>query len=267
MRSTHLADLFYTWDINPFYVILALMFLVPLSSILFFFLFLRYDLFFSVIYTSIVFLFCCVIFYLHFTRDPYREIIEDDRAILSPADGTIVYIKEITQGTIIESEKKKNQMKLTELLDIDDTETGSSGASGFIIGVELRLFDVHITRAPITGTILLQHHVSGRIVTVNNPGFEYINDRETVVLRQETQYNKGSLTLQIAVVQIATFITRTLKSLVKDKKHIRQGEPLGMIRLGSQVDLVIYSKNIRILVKEHDRVYAGITKIAETTTA
>lgn len=217
-----------------------------------------------------VFLVCSLVFYLYFHRNPKRDIVTDDLAVLSPADGSVVYIKEIQQGTIIESVKKKNHMKLTELLDIKDTDTldtGSSSVTGYIIGIEMRLFDVHITRAPITGTKLLEHHVSGRIVSMNNPGFEYINDRETVVLRQETHPNNGSRSLQIAVVQIATFITRTVKSYVRDKTSIRQGEPLGMIRLGSQVDLVIYSKDVHILVKEHDRVYAGITKIAEITAA
>jgi len=210
------------------------------------------------------------VFYLYFHRNPKRELTSDDHAVLSPADGMVVYIKEIHQGTIIESVKKKNHMKLTELLDIKDTDTldtGSSSATGYIIGIEMRLFDVHITRAPITGIKLLDYHVSGRIVSMTNPGFEYINDRETVVLRQETHPNNDSHSLQIAIVQIATFITRTVKSYVRDKTNIRQGEPLGMIRLGSQVDLVIYSKDVHILVKEHDRVYAGITKIAEITAA
>jgi phosphatidylserine decarboxylase len=218
-----------------------------------------------------VFLFCSLLFYLYFHRNPKRDIVTDDHAVLSPADGTIVYIKEIQQGTIVESVKKKNHMKLTELLDIKDTDTldaGSSSATGYIIGIEMRLFDVHITRAPITGTKLLDHHVSGRIVSMNNPGFEYINDRETVVIKQEhNEREQSSGLLQIAVVQIATFITRTVKSYVKDKTLIRQGEPLGMIRLGSQVDLVIFSEKVDILVQKHDRVYAGITKIAEITAA
>lgn len=270
LRSTRAADLFYQWDVNPFYVVVLLVFFVPICSVVFFTVVLGHELLYSVVFTLIVFVVCCLVFYLYFHRDPKRDIVPDDRAVLSPADGTVVYIKEIQQGTIIESVKKKNHMKITELLDIKDTDTfdtGSSSSNGYIIGIELRLFDVHITRAPITGIKLLDHHVSGRIVSMNTPGFEYINDRETVVLRQETPPNNGSHPLQIAVVQIATFITRTVKSYVRDKTRIEQGEPLGMIRLGSQVDLVIYSKDVHILVKEHDRVYAGITKIAEITAA
>jgi len=191
--------------------------------------------------------------------------VSDTRVVLSPADGRIVYIKEIQQGTIIESVKKNKHMQLTELLDVNDAE--SSSATGYLIGVELRLFDVHVTRAPITGVKLLDHHVSGRIVAMGNPDFESINDRETVLLQKDDAQGKDSTVLRVAVVQIATFLTRTVKSFVREKTRVMQGEPLGMIRLGSQVDIVLYSTDVRILVKEHDRVYAGVTKIAEITQA
>lgn len=261
MKSTRLADLFYKWDINPFYVVTSLVFLIPLISLLFFSVFLRYQLLYSLGFTIIVFLSCSILFYLYFHRNPVRNIPKDDNAILSPADGKVVYVKKIENGEIIESVKKKHHMKLTELLDVNTDS--SSSATGFIIGIEMRLFDVHITRSPVTGEKLLDHHVSGKIVPMNNPLFEFINDRETVVLKQKTNQNNNSNSLQVAVVQIATFITRTVKSFVKNKTHIVQGESLGIIRLGSQVDLVIFSKNVDILVEEQDRVYAGITKIAE----
>ena len=44
---------------------------------------------------------------------------------------------------------------------------------------------------------------------------------------------------------------------------VDQGEPIGIIRFGSQVDMVIFSEDVMILVKEHDRVYGGVSKIAE----
>jgi phosphatidylserine decarboxylase len=238
-------------------------FLVPIGSVVVFSVDIGFGLLPSVVSTIIVFLVCSVVFYLYFHRNPKRDIVSDDRAVLSPADGTIVYIKEIQRGTIIESVKQKKRMRLTELLDIKDAD--SSSAIGYIIGIELRLFDVHVTRAPITGVKLFDHHVSGRIVSMGNPDFEYINDRETVLLQKNDYQTKGTASLRIAVVQIATFLTRTVKSYVREKTRIIQGEPLGMIQLGSQVDLVLYSTDVHILVKEHDRVYAGVTKIAEIT--
>lgn len=245
-------------------MVALLVFLVPLCCVVFFSVLLYIVLLYSIIFTLFVFLLCCLIFYLYFHRNPDREVILADTAVLSPADGRIVYIKEIAQGEILELVKKKNQMRLTELLDFKDSNSAS--ITGYLIGIELRLFDVHVTRAPITGVKLLDHHVSGRIVSMRHEGFEYINDRETVLLKKESQSSKN-LSLQVAVVQIATFLTRSVKSLVREKTQVMQGEPLGIIRLGSQVDLALYSKDVRLLVKEHDRVYAGVTKIAEIATA
>jgi phosphatidylserine decarboxylase len=261
MKSTRLADLFYRLNVNPFYVVTVFVFLVPILTFLVFRFIFGFGLWYSLAGTVLVFLLCSFVFFLYFHRTPHREIFKDKNVILSPADGIIVYVKKIEKGVIIKSVKKKNHMHLSELLDISEKSVGSELATGFIIGIELRLFDVHQTYAPISGKKLLDHHVSGRIVSMNNPRFEFINDRETVVIKQE-----NNSIFQIAVVQIATYLTRTIKSLVRDKKDIVQGEPLGFIRLGSQVDVVLFSKDVNILVRKGDRVYGGITKIAGKTT-
>ncbi len=262
MKSTKLADYFYKIDINPFYVIAPLVFIVPLSMFLLCFFVVSLNVVNSIFSSFIVFLCCSLIFYLYFHRNPDRKIISDENAVLSPADGKIIYIKKIDNGKIIESIKKKNHMRLTELLDVTGKDVNCE--TGYIVGIELQLFDIHVTRCPISGKKILDHHVSGRIVSMNNPQFELINDRETVVIREEMKGDDNSNFLfQIAVVQIATYITRTVRSLIHDKSQLIQGEPMGMIRLGSQVDLILFSSNVNIVVNEGDRVYAGVTKIAE----
>ena len=91
---------------------------------------------------------------------------------------------------------------------------------------------------------------------MNNPGFEFINERDTLVLCQ----NDG---LYLAVVQIASFLARTIQSYVVSKNMVDQGERIGMIRFGSQVDVAIFTQDVTLLVEEGDRVYAGMTRIAE----
>ena len=260
MKSTVLADLFYRVGINPFYVVTFLVIFVPSCTFLFFTVVTGFKLFMSLLATFIIFIFCSSLFYYYFHRNPDRKIPFDDYAVLSPADGKVVYIRKIRRGEIIESVKKKNRMTLAELMDINTDNVNPYEVEGYIIGIELQLLDVHVTRAPITGRKVLDHHVSGRIVVMTNPRFEVINDRETVVLKQDSA---DASTLQVAIVQIATFITRTVKSFVREKTRVTQGEPLGMIRLGSQVDVVLFSPNVNILVNEQDRVYAGLTKLAE----
>jgi phosphatidylserine decarboxylase len=262
MKSTRLADLFYKMNINPFYVVSILVFLVPIGSFVLFKFIVEFNLWNSIGLTILVFSLCSILFLLYFNRSPFREVVQDEKGILSPADGIVVYVRQIRKGEIIESVKNKKHMQLNELLDIADKDMGLESVTGFIIGIELRLFDVHLIRSPITGRKILDHHASGRIVTMGNPGFECINDRETVVLKQEKSKD-CRFPLHIAVVQIATFLARTVKSFVRDKINIVQGEPMGFIRLGSQVDVVVFSQKVNALVNVGDRVYGGITKIAE----
>ncbi len=252
MKSTQLSDLFYKWDINPFYLIALLVFIYPVCVFIFFLMLMQFSFTGSIISTLLVLCISFAVFYLYFHRNPNREIKKDDSIIFSPADGKIVYVKKITNGEIIESVKQEKSILLSELFDTDDIES----CDGYIIGIEMRLFDVHITRSPITGKKIFEHYVSGKIVTMNHPRFEYINERDTVVIQNEDGF-------QVAVVQIATFLARTVKSFVTKKDMVDQGEPIGIIRFGSQVDLVIFSKDVTILVKEHDRVYGGVSKIAE----
>ena len=262
MRSTILADVFYKLDINPFFVVALLVFLVPLFFVYLFVIVLAYKLVFAILFTVLLFLICSILFYTYFHRDPDRIIDGDENRVLSPADGVVVYVKKVNKGRIIESVKKKNHMKLTELLGVSDGSVDAADTFGYLIGIELRLLDVHVTRSPVSGEKLFDHHVSGRIVPMTNPLFEFINDRETVVIKQKCD---DAASLTVGIVQIATFITRTVNSFVREKTNISQGERIGMIRLGSQVDVVLFPSDVNVLVSTGDRVYAGITSIAEKT--
>jgi phosphatidylserine decarboxylase len=91
---------------------------------------------------------------------------------------------------------------------------------------------------------------------MGNPRFEYLNERRSILLKADDGFT-------VAVVQIASFLARTIKNKIGKHDSIRQGEVYGMIRFGSQVDLVIDSADVQILVKKNDRVYAGITRVAE----
>jgi len=254
MKATRLADLFYQIDVNPFYVVSIGIFIIPILIYTLFHFILTLSIVSSLLSTIIIFIVCSLCFLWYFHRNPKRAISEDPDIILSPADGRIVYIKKIKKGSVIESVKKGKNMKLTDLTGMNDIKWNQK--SGWIIGVEMRLFDVHITRAPVKGKKVFENHISGNIVTMNNPKFEWINERVSVVLEAQAG-------IPIGVVQIASFLARTIKSYVQEKDFVNQGEQLGIIRFGSQVDLIVFSENVEILASVNDRVYAGITPIAE----
>jgi hypothetical protein len=118
MRSTRLADRFYKWDINPFYLVAFGVFLYPVMVYLLSFLLLTLSYLHSFLVTVVVFGLSTLVFYLWFHRNPPRQIKRDESMILSPADGTVVYVRRIKENQMIISEKKKNAIALPELVDI-----------------------------------------------------------------------------------------------------------------------------------------------------
>ena len=82
------------------------------------------------------------------------------------------------------------------------------------------------------------------------------NERITTVLENND--------LQIAVVQIASRLVRQIVSFVAENQEVRLGQRIGVIRLGSQVDLVLPAReDLRVLVKPGQRVRAGESVVAE----
>jgi len=94
---------------------------------------------------------------IYFFRDPERSIPSDERFILSPADGTVRYVKKIARGEILFSTKHRRKY----LLD-DVTKSQSIKDGAYLIGVEMHIMNVHVTRAPVSGKITLQRPTKGR---------------------------------------------------------------------------------------------------------
>ena len=91
-----------------------------------------------------------------FLRNPKRKIPYDEKAILAPADGYVVYCKKIKPGNDIISIKKDISIKLDDLMLIDDKELQNQ--PGWHIGIFMTIFDVHYNRTPIRGHIKKLRH-------------------------------------------------------------------------------------------------------------
>jgi len=195
-----------------------------------------------------------IAFLLFFYRDPERKPLSGDNLILSPADGSIKYIKEINKGELIFSTKGKNKIKLEELTK----SNFFSESNGYIIGVTMNLFDVHVNRAPIEGTVKWSKHNPGKFIRVTIEDFEILNESQTTVIEHEKGY-------MIGVIQIATFLVRGIESYLRDGDIVKIGDRIGRIKLGSQVDVIIPFSSIEIMVEPGDRVYAGESALAKLT--
>jgi phosphatidylserine decarboxylase len=99
------------------------------------------------------------------------------------------------------------------------------------IGISMVLTDVHVNRAPIGGTIRFVKHRRGKFLSLRDPRAASINERQTVII--------GDGNTEVALVQIASRLVRQIVSFVRQGDTVAGGDRIGMIRFGSQVDVII----------------------------
>jgi phosphatidylserine decarboxylase len=197
---------------------------------------------------SVVFL-AFVFTMIRFWRVPRRRVTAAPGQIVSPADGRVIYIKKITGGEIPESVKGNVVSRLEEL-----TKTPLLNDGGWHIGINMTPFDVHKNCAPVSGKIILNRHFSGKFLSLKDAAARNENERNTWVLENDE--------VKVGVVQIASRLVRRIDSYVKEGESVEQGDWIGMIRFGSQVDVIIPG-NYRIMVDTGRQVHAAETIIAE----
>jgi phosphatidylserine decarboxylase len=186
-----------------------------------------------------------------FYRDPPRNVPNRDDLVLSPADGKVVYVREARAGKLPVSSKRGRDYALEEL-----TKTPFAARDAVVVGVSLSFLDVHVNRSPVRGRIVFQRRFPGRFGSLRDPEMVFENERTTLVI------DRGDL--QVAVVLIASRLVRRIVSFLREGSEVAAGERIGMIRFGSQADVVLPLRDdLRIVVREGDRLLAGETAIAE----
>ncbi len=185
-----------------------------------------------------------------FFRDPERRIPTEAGAIVSPADGTVIYVKPIREGQIPWAEKQGRTFSLAEFVQADVLPQG-----GVLIGIAMNYLDVHVNRSPMAGRIRLLRHIKGLFLSLKRR--EAILENERVL----TIIDNGRF--QIGVVQIASRLVRKIVPYVREGAHLQRGERLGMIRFGSQVDVVLPQlPELQIAVTPGMKLQAGTSILA-----
>jgi phosphatidylserine decarboxylase len=185
-----------------------------------------------------------------FYRDPDRVTPKREDGIVAPADGKIIYIREISSGGVPCAIKGKRQIRIEEI-----TKTSFfTNLNGYLIGISMSILDVHIIRSPISGKIIFKENFSGSTFSPKNWRSETENPRVTIIFENPK--------IKIGMVEIGTpRISRMLTS-VGLEDFTRMGDRIGKITWGSQVDIIIPKKETHLLVKEGDFVLAGETIMA-----
>ena len=202
--------------------------------------------------------------YIWFFRNPPRTI-PNRESIISPADGTVVYVK------TVEPHEKVIVIKEGSSASINDIARKDLQSRKALIGIFMSPFDVHYNRAPVSGIVKAINHYPAKknnihmgqmhLRTTLNliPYYKnslHILQNERTVTRIEGNF-KGSL-LTCYVIQIAGGSVNGIDSYVKEGEYIKRGDIFGMIRIGSQVDIVVpYFKDMQIKVKPGNKVKSG----------
>ncbi len=199
------------------------------------------------VFSALVLLF---LFYrLYFLRKPVR-IIPPENVVVSPAYGKVVKIIRIGKGHKDTTSLKKGILGKVELLTKDVIR------SGYMIVIMMTPFDVHYQRSPIHGTVEKTLHHKGRFLNaVKDAGSlaALENEKNEIVIRNN-EIGK------VKVVQVAGFLARRIECFTKRDQKVLKGEDIGLIKLGSQVILVI--PDLKLCIKEGQRVIDGETPIA-----
>jgi len=188
-----------------------------------------------------------------FYRDPEREIPEIESAILSPADGRILYVKKTEDGEIPFSEKNGRKFRLTDFFMSD-----LLSMRGTLVGIQMNFLDVHVNRAPLDGRVTLLKHINGLFVSLGKKEAIIQNERVFTVI--DSGY------IKVGIVQIASRLVRKIVPYIREGSEVKRGQRIGMIRFGSQVDLYLPDvPSFRIEVRPGEKVKAGVSVIATLT--
>lgn len=180
-----------------------------------------------------------------FFRDPERKPPADPRLIVSPADGTVVYVKEVEKGHFPFAVKNNRTIPLEAFAG-----EGLIPDRGIQIGIAMNYLNVHVNRSPIAGVVKMLHPIPGKFISLKHIHALLENERVLMVFENDT--------FRVGIVQIASRLVRRIVPYVQEGQFIDQGQRVGMIKFGSQVDLLVpYRADLRVRVKVGDELIAG----------
>ena len=145
-----------------------------------------------------------------FFRDPERVVPQSDNAIVSPADGLVTLITEVEPPLE---------------LQIDDG-TGMAGLpTGLVtrVSIFMSVFDVHINRTPVGGTVRRVVYIPGKFMNADLDKASEENERQHILIER----GDG---LKLGFTQIAGLVARRIVPFVKPGDIVAKGQRVGLIR-------------------------------------
>jgi len=166
-----------------------------------------------------------------FFRDPIRPGPRGERYVMAAAEGQVVHVVEVDEPLYVQERAVR-------------------------ISIFLSVFDVHVNRYPVNGTVELVHYHKGKFLHAADAKASLDNEQSSIGIRGPHG--------RVLVRQIAGLVARRIVTDAKPGDTVAQGARLGLIRFGSRTDIFLpLSARPTVTVKPGDRVRVGGTVLAE----
>jgi phosphatidylserine decarboxylase len=165
----------------------------------------------------------------YFFRDPERTGERGVDLVVAPADGRIVQIAQVEEPAFLKSPATR-------------------------ISIFMNVFNVHVNRYPIDGTVSYVHYNKGKFLNAAADKASLENEQSSVGIVADDD--------RVLVRQIAGLIARRIVTYGKLGEQVKQGDRMGIIRFGSRVDVFI-PVGSKVRVTEGETTVAGVSVLAE----
>ena len=162
----------------------------------------------------------------HFFRDPDRIISVEPADVVSPADGKVIAINKVESTRFVDKPALK-------------------------ISIFMSVFDVHVNRIPVSGTVRGIHYQKGRFFAANLSAASEQNEQNWLWVQTDSG-------VDIVITQVAGLIARRIVCLPGIGDQVFRGERFGMIRFGSRMDVYV-PEDSEVMISKGDHVYGGET--------
>jgi len=205
------------------------------------------------LYTCLaVVIFCAGFYKFWFLRQPARHVPHDSHLFISPANGKIVSITTWNKDYLAITKEKYGLINVWAK-DVD--------TAGYMISIQMDPTHVHYQRSPLDAQIVSHLHTAGSFNNAlgsDNPyGIRFENEHNEILFQ-----NADSSRFKI--VQISGFLARRIEDYVHPGQVVKQGDVVGLIKLGSQVTVILpHNVHLSADLKIGQTVVDGETVLAD----
>lgn len=164
---------------------------------------------------------------LWFFRDPERPIPGEAGLVVAPADGRVMYVREVEEPRFVAGRAQ-------------------------VISIFLSILDVHVNRSPVAGEVTYYNYVRGRFIAAWDEKVHEVNERAYIGLEVQGR--------RVLVVQIAGLLARRIVTRCRVGDRLERGQRFGLIKFGSCTQLYLPA-DAQVLVRAGDRVKGGETVV------